>query len=80
MSVETKLPSRQTGNQRGVAKDRQSFSRYDMLLAAIPVPFVLGTATALLTEAPTAGGVAGGGVVAALLVFYGLFVDPPVDG
>jgi hypothetical protein len=52
-------------------------SRYDLLLAVLPVPLVLGGLASAVTGAPTALGVGLGGLPSALLLVYGLFVDTP---
>ena len=53
-------------------------SRYDWLLALLPLPLLCGVAVASLTPAPSALGVGLGGVPSVLLLAYGLFVDPPL--
>jgi len=54
-------------------------SKYDLLLAAVPALLLAGAvgATRLALPAPVGTGL--GSLAAALLVGYGLFVEPPVD-
>ncbi|WP_117594393.1 hypothetical protein [Haloprofundus halophilus] len=54
-------------------------SRYDLLLALIPTLLLAGLLAGLLSTLSLAHGAALGGLVAATLVGYGLFVDSPVD-
>lgn len=53
-------------------------SRYDLLLALLPLPLFLGTAASFALGVPTAVGVGLGGLPSALLLIYGLFLDAPV--
>ena len=53
-------------------------SRYDLLLAVLPLPLAFGTAAAALLGVPTALGVGLGGIPSALLLAYGLFLDAPI--
>ncbi|WP_049894342.1 hypothetical protein [Halogranum rubrum] len=57
--------------------DPETVSRYDLMLAVLPVPVVLGAVGGLLTSVPTALGAGAGGLPSALVVGYGLFVDAP---
>lgn len=52
-------------------------TRYDGLLAAIPVSVAGGSAAGWLLAIPTIAGIGAGGVVASLLVAVSLFVFPP---
>ncbi|WP_144905270.1 hypothetical protein [Halobellus captivus] len=52
-------------------------SRYDLLLAALPIPLLLGIGSGVATDMPVALGVSVGGIPSALLLGYGLFVDAP---
>lgn len=55
-----------------------SLSKYDVVLAAVPLLVLIGAlgGVALPVPTPTAAGV--GGAAAAVVVGYALFVDPPV--
>ncbi|MFB6221336.1 MAG: hypothetical protein ABEH90_07835 [Halolamina sp.] len=53
-------------------------SRYDLLLAALPMPLFVGALVGRATAAPFVDGLGAGALLAALLLAYGLFVDPPV--
>jgi len=56
----------------------QSLSRYDLLLAAVPVPLVTGVATAAtLGTLPVANGLGAGALVSMLIVLYGMFFAAP---
>jgi hypothetical protein len=57
--------------------DLEAVSRYDLMLAVLPVPVLLGAVGGLLTSVPTTLGVGVGGLPSALVVGYGLFVDTP---
>jgi hypothetical protein len=52
-------------------------SRYDLLLAAMPVPLAAGVGYAAATGLPTAGGLGVGSLLSAILLAYGLFFDAP---
>jgi len=53
-------------------------SRYDWLLALLPLPLLLGVFGASFADVQVAFGV--GGLSSAALLAYGLFVDPPLSG
>jgi hypothetical protein len=56
----------------------QSLSRYDLLLAAVPVPLVTGVAAAgTLGTLPVTNGLGAGAFVSMLIVLYGLFFATP---
>jgi hypothetical protein len=55
-------------------------SRYDLLLAVLPLPLVLGMATSALVSAPVSIGAGLGGLPSAALLAYGLFYRPPTSG
>ena len=55
-------------------------SKYDLLLAAVPTFLVAGAVAATQLALPASVGTGLASLVAALLVGYGLFVDPPVGG
>ncbi|QZX98324.1 hypothetical protein [Halobaculum rubrum] len=55
-------------------------SKYDLLLAAVPTLLVAGAVGAARLALPASVGTGLGSLLAALLVGYGLFVEPPVGG
>ncbi|MXR40010.1 hypothetical protein GRX01_01375 [Halobaculum sp. WSA2] len=55
-------------------------SKYDLLLAAVPALLLAGAAAATRLALPASVGTGLGSLLAALLVGYGLFVDPPLGG
>jgi hypothetical protein len=55
-------------------------SRYDLLLAVLPLPLLLGAVGGVATSLPVSVGVGLGGLPAALILAYGLFVDAPTPG
>ncbi|GAA0206699.1 hypothetical protein [Halobaculum roseum] len=55
-------------------------SKYDLLLAAVPALLLGGTVAAARLALPVSVGTGLGSLFAALLVGYGLFVEPPVGG
>jgi hypothetical protein len=57
--------------------DDQSLSRYDLLLAAVPVPLVAGVAAAVSSSLPAVSGLGLGSALSMLFVLYGLFLDAP---
>jgi hypothetical protein len=57
-----------------------SKSRYDWLLALLPLPLLLGVLAATFADVQVAFGVSVGGLSSAALLAYGLFVDPPLSG
>lgn len=52
-------------------------SRYDLVLAAIPLVFGLAMVVALVTPLPSQAAIAGGAVVAAGLLTDALYLNPP---
>jgi hypothetical protein len=56
----------------------RSASRYDLLLAVLPLPLLVGASASAGLGAPAALGVGLGGVPSAVLLAYGLFVEAPV--
>lgn len=52
-------------------------SRYDLYLALLPVPLVVGAVTALATPVPLPYGAGAGALPSALVLGYGLFRDAP---
>jgi hypothetical protein len=61
----------------GLTELLDGHSRYDLLLAVLPLPLCLGVLTSLLTGTPPAIGAGLGGLPSALLLAYGLFYDAP---
>lgn len=66
----------------GIDRERSSSTgafptRYDLLLAVIPLPLLLGIVGAYLLTLPVALGAGVGGVPSALLLGYSLFVAVP---
>jgi hypothetical protein len=57
--------------------DDRRLSRYDLLLALLPLPLLFGLAGATVTAAPLSAGAGLGSIPSALLLAYGLFVDGP---
>lgn len=55
-------------------------SRYDLYLALLPVPLLLGAVGALATAAPPAYGAGVGALCASPLLAYSLFYDAPTGG
>ena len=56
----------------------QPLSRYDLLLAVVPVPLVTGVATAAtLGTLPVTNGLGAGAFVSMLIVLYGMFFAAP---
>ncbi|WP_191965421.1 MULTISPECIES: hypothetical protein [Haloferax] len=54
-------------------------SRYDFILATLPLPLFLGLAVGTLTELPVSSVVAIGGLVSVSVLAYGLFVVSPTS-
>jgi hypothetical protein len=52
-------------------------SRYDLFLALLPMPLLLGLAGATVTAAPLSAGAGVGSLPSAAMLAYGLFVDGP---
>lgn len=52
-------------------------TRYDVLLALLPLPLLAGIVGAYLLSVPLAFGAGAGGLPSALLLAYGLFVAGP---
>jgi hypothetical protein len=52
-------------------------TRYDGLLAALPVSLAGGTVAGWLSTAPTLAGVGAGGIVATVILAVSLFAAPP---
>ena len=63
----------------GTAQTNGSFTRYDLLLLAMPVPLIAGWAGAHAADAPVVGGMGVGSILSAALLAYGLFVDTPTE-
>ncbi|ELZ81829.1 hypothetical protein C453_17474 [Haloferax elongans ATCC BAA-1513] len=56
-----------------------SETRYDVILAALPVPLFVGVTVGALTGQPLSLTTGAGGFVSALVLAYGLFVAAPTD-
>jgi hypothetical protein len=69
------MSTRTTHGSRNVEDER--FSRYDLFLALLPLPLLLGLAGATVTPAPLSTGAGLGSLPSAVLLAYGLFVDGP---
>ncbi|WP_101294207.1 hypothetical protein [Halegenticoccus soli] len=66
--------------QRSGGTGPPKVSRYDLLLAALPLPLVAGVAWSFLAPVPTALGAGLGSLPSAVVLGYGLFCDAPADG
>lgn len=55
----------------------QSFERYDLLLAVVPLPMAIGAAVGTTGSVPPVGGLGLGSFLSLLVVLYGLFVEGP---
>ncbi|SHG70556.1 hypothetical protein [Halobaculum gomorrense] len=55
-------------------------SKYDLLLAVVPALLVAGAVAGTRLALPPSVGTGLGSLLAALLVGYGLFVEPPMGG
>lgn len=72
-------------HRHGIGTDRQtsarrSGSRYDLLLAVIPVVFLCGLVASVLLDAPLQLGLTAASMVSVGLIADGLFRNPPVEG
>lgn len=63
------------GTVRGVR-----LSRYDLYLALLPVPLLVGVVVALATDVSLPYGTGLGSLLSAGVLAYGLFVDAPTGG
>lgn len=54
-----------------------NLSRYDLLLLSLPLPLLVGLAVGSVLPGPFVEELAGGALVAAVLMGYALFVDAP---
>ena len=54
-------------------------TRYDLLLAVVPVAFALGVAASHLASLPPRAGLAGASLVAGVAVVDALFRNPPLS-
>lgn len=68
-----------TPRDRSVAggTDWSGPSRYDLVLAAVPLAFVTAVLLAALTDVPMRVGLVGAGIVGSLALLDGLFLNPP---
>ncbi|MFB6176203.1 MAG: hypothetical protein ABEI99_03475 [Halobaculum sp.] len=65
-------------NSDGLAQHAdQSLSRYDFMLALMPLPIVAGVLATVVGQLPTVSGLGFGSFLSALVVGYGLFFDNP---
>lgn len=71
------MATRNPSSDGTVQHTDESPSRYDLLLAAVPVPMVAGAAAAAMSSLPPANGLGVGALLSAMVVVYGLFCDPP---
>ncbi|MFB6195224.1 MAG: hypothetical protein ABEI80_03570 [Haloplanus sp.] len=55
-------------------------TRYDLLLALLPLPLLLGAFVSVLTAAPLELGVGAGSLPSALLLLYAISVAAPTGG
>ncbi|MFB6161577.1 MAG: hypothetical protein ABEJ61_10455 [Haloferacaceae archaeon] len=72
MSVRRRLPESRIVPANG-------YTRYDLLLAALPAPLLAGLVVAFATGTSTSAGVGIGSVGSAALLGYALFYDPPTE-
>jgi hypothetical protein len=59
------------------ADDGPGLSRYDLFLALLPLPLLVGLGWGAATPAPLSAGAGLGSLPSAALLAYGLFVDGP---
>lgn len=71
MSAKRQIPST-------AVQGTERVSRYDLLLGSLPLPLLGGVVVGWLTPGPLLEELATGALVAALLMGYALFVEPPV--
>lgn len=57
-----------------------ALSRYDLVLALVPIAFLLGGAASVAGAIPLRVGLAGAGALGALFVVDALFLNPPTTG
>lgn len=55
----------------------EQLTRYDLLLAVLPLPLFAGAGVSAVATVPVSAGIAVGSILAAILVTYALFVDAP---
>jgi len=77
MAVSTNEPNSPVRDH--VSHIRSRLSRYDLVLAAMPVLFVLAVLVAALLAAPLRLGIAVGAVGSIVLVTDVLYINPPSD-
>lgn len=66
-----------SSDRRGTVGDRHRLSRYDLLLAVVPVAFLLGLLAVGLTDVPLRVAMSSAAAVGALALVDGLFLNPP---
>ncbi|WP_372912976.1 hypothetical protein [Salinigranum sp.] len=65
------------GGTHDVGTSDHPLSKYDLFLAVLPLPLLVGLGWATLAGAPLSAGAGLGSVPSALLLAYGLFVGGP---
>ncbi|MFB6301312.1 MAG: hypothetical protein ABEH78_00390 [Haloferacaceae archaeon] len=70
------MNARQVPPIDGIAR-KARLSRYDLYLALLPVPLIVGVLTALTTPTPLPYGAGAGALPSALVLAHGLFRDAP---
>lgn len=71
------MGTRNPSSDGTVQQTDESLSWYDLMLAAVPLPMVVGAAAGAAGSLPPAGGLGVGALLSATVVAYGLFCDPP---
>lgn len=61
----------------GLVDGGRHLTRYDLLLAVVPVAFLLGLLAALLADVPLRTALGSAAMVSALALLDGLFLNPP---
>lgn len=73
----TGSPLSPSDRSRTVARNGHRLSRYDLLLAVVPVAFLVGLLAAGLTDVPLRVAMSSAAAVGALALVDGLFLNPP---
>lgn len=76
MARKHRLPSGNAGKPV-VSYVLQKFSYYDVALAVLPIPLLLGLLAGNILSLPTQATVIAGGMLSATVLWYLLFRDPP---
>ena len=66
-----------SSDDRGTVGDRHRLSRYDLLLAVVPLAFLAGLLAAGLTNVPLRVAMSSAAAVSAVALVDGLFLNPP---